>query len=304
MKISIVIATYNGEKYILEQLESILKQTRKPDEVLICDDCSTDSTIRIISDFISKNCLQNWKLISNKSNKGWRRNFWDGILSASGDCIFLCDQDDIWNNRKVELMSHLMEDKADIELLASGYIKFFSNGKKEPMNESGKVIRQALYDNIFNILLPGCTYCVKRKLVNRLSSYWTPDTAHDEILWRYALFSGTLYIYQKNLIWWRKHADSAWSVQGQQAKDIDKRVQWTKFANEQLTLLEKYLVENHQDSGINLKIIHNNKRWISDRQYFYMNRKISTAVKLLSEVKYYNSFKQYLGDLYITLMKK
>ena len=72
MKLSIVISSYNGAKHIEEQLNSLRLQTRPADEVLICDDGSTDGTVKIVSDFINSYELQNWKLIVNESK--WRRN--------------------------------------------------------------------------------------------------------------------------------------------------------------------------------------------------------------------------------------
>ena len=67
MTVSVVMSSYNGEKYIREQLESLLMQTRKIDEVIIADDCSSDNTVAIVEDFIRKNNLKsNWRIIINK----------------------------------------------------------------------------------------------------------------------------------------------------------------------------------------------------------------------------------------------
>lgn len=104
MKVSVVLSSYNGEQDIIEQLRSIDGQTRQPDEVLICDDCSTDGTADLVQNYIEKKRLKNWKLIVNKKNKGWRKNFIDGILASTGDLIFTSDQDDIWREDKIEIM--------------------------------------------------------------------------------------------------------------------------------------------------------------------------------------------------------
>ena len=96
MKISVVVTTYNGEKYLEEQLESIKNQTKHVDEVLIFDDQSQDDSFRIAEQYIEKNTLIGWKAIRNSTNKGWRKNFFDGIQLATGEVIFLCDQDHIW----------------------------------------------------------------------------------------------------------------------------------------------------------------------------------------------------------------
>ena len=79
MYLSVVISTYNGSKYILEQLDSIRNQTRRADEVMIIDDCSTDDTVEKINNFLKKYNLNNWKIVKNVENKGWKRNFMEGI---------------------------------------------------------------------------------------------------------------------------------------------------------------------------------------------------------------------------------
>ena len=103
MSISVLMCTYNGEKYIEEQLISIYEQTYKPDEVLIFDDCSTDSTVYIIRSFIKKyNLEKSWILEINEKNKGYVKNFKNGINKVKGDFIFFSDQDDVWNKNKIQ----------------------------------------------------------------------------------------------------------------------------------------------------------------------------------------------------------
>ena len=87
--ISVIMAAFNGENYILGQLNSIRFQTKRPDEVIIIDDSSTDGTDKLVSEYITKYNLSNWKLIINEKNVGWRRNFTNAIRVASGDIIFL-----------------------------------------------------------------------------------------------------------------------------------------------------------------------------------------------------------------------
>ena len=98
MKISVCIATYNGEKYIKEQLNSILPQLGVNDEIIISDDRSTDSTLSIINSFNDERV----KIFVNK-NKGIVKNFENALMHASGDYIFLADQDDVWLSEKVSL---------------------------------------------------------------------------------------------------------------------------------------------------------------------------------------------------------
>ena len=84
MKTSVVLSAYNGEKYILEQLESIRMQTIPVDEVLITDDCSTDNTATICRQYIKEQKLTNWSLIVNPRNTGFIKNFLNGFNAATG----------------------------------------------------------------------------------------------------------------------------------------------------------------------------------------------------------------------------
>jgi glycosyltransferase involved in cell wall biosynthesis len=78
-----------GKKFILKQLDSILNQTLKPDEVIIRDDCSTDNTCKIIKNFINNNELDNWFFEINSCNEGYKKNFKKLLSLARGDFIFL-----------------------------------------------------------------------------------------------------------------------------------------------------------------------------------------------------------------------
>ena len=77
-KISVALATYNGEKYIEKQLDSIRNQTIKPDEVVIVDDKSSDRTVALINEFIAVNNLVNWKLFVNEKNVGYAAGAFHG----------------------------------------------------------------------------------------------------------------------------------------------------------------------------------------------------------------------------------
>jgi len=116
------MATYNGEKYISEQLESILSQLDKDDEVIISDDDSSDDTVNIINKLADKRI----KIFKNDLDSGYTRNFENAISKATGDYIFLSDQDDVWMDNKVELMlSKLQTNDLVISdaLISDGFLK-------------------------------------------------------------------------------------------------------------------------------------------------------------------------------------
>jgi glycosyltransferase involved in cell wall biosynthesis len=101
MRLSIALCTYNGEKFLQDQLESFAKQTRLPDEIVVCDDCSTDKTVEIIRSF-AETAPFPVRLFVNDANLGYIKNFERAIKLCEGDIIFLSDQDDVWHTEKLE----------------------------------------------------------------------------------------------------------------------------------------------------------------------------------------------------------
>ena len=143
MTVSVLLATYNGEKYIKEQLETLLFQSRVPDEVIIHDDNSTDRTYDIINQFIINNKLQDsWHLARNKEKLLSTKNFISCAKESTSDLIFFCDQDDIWDIKKIEIMEKLFLDNKN--LIACVCDKYF-------IDQKGKRIK-SLYKNIPNKL--------------------------------------------------------------------------------------------------------------------------------------------------------
>ncbi len=119
--ISIAMATYNGEKYLEEQLESIAKQTIQPDELVVCDDCSTDKTIEILENF--KNRVNfDVRILQNDVNSGYVKNFARVISEAKGDFVFMCDQDDCWFPNKIEVVLKTFEENPNAQLVAHNAI--------------------------------------------------------------------------------------------------------------------------------------------------------------------------------------
>ena len=101
MNISVALCTFNGEKYIEKQLDSILNQSIKVNEIIVCDDHSVDTTISILDKY-SLNYPELFKLHKNENNLRSNKNFEKAISLCTGDYIFLSDQDDLWREDKVE----------------------------------------------------------------------------------------------------------------------------------------------------------------------------------------------------------
>jgi glycosyltransferase involved in cell wall biosynthesis len=106
--ISVAMCTYNGGKYLQEQLNSIAKQTRLPDEFVVCDDGSADSTLQILDEF-KKNTTSQVRIYHNEKKLGYTKNFEKAINLCKGDIIALSDQDDVWLPHKLEKIEKLFE---------------------------------------------------------------------------------------------------------------------------------------------------------------------------------------------------
>src|SRR6478736_1009903 len=104
-KVSVVMAVYNGEKYIKDQLNSILSQIDDSTEVIISDNGSIDNTLEIIKEFKDPRI----KLYQNEEYKGSAFNFEFGLKKASGNIIFLSDQDDVWLENKVTVVKEYLK---------------------------------------------------------------------------------------------------------------------------------------------------------------------------------------------------
>lgn len=98
--VGVVLATYNGEQIIEEQMDSILGQTLEPDLIVVVDDGSSDETCKIVRAYAD--CHNNIRFYENEENLGYIRNFEKGILLCDADYLALCDQDDVWVPDKIE----------------------------------------------------------------------------------------------------------------------------------------------------------------------------------------------------------
>lgn len=160
--ISVVIPVYNASNYIEVQLRSILKQTLLPDEIIICDDCSTDDTVNVVERIISEN-LVNRKiinLIKNVERLGMNLNFEKAISLCHGEYIFLCDADDYWFKNKVNYMHKLLSKSNS--LIAINNCRF-TDAQLNPL----KIKKIEQIEKIFNSsdnFIPGCCVVFKKKL--------------------------------------------------------------------------------------------------------------------------------------------
>lgn len=218
MKISVVLACHNGSKYIVEQLSSILGGTRLPDEVIICDDMSSDNTVELCRNFINENGLTSWKVFENKKNLGFCLNFFRAMEKATGDIIFLCDQDDIWLPEKCEKMAAVMEENEDILSLACRYDIIDANGAPLPrssvryaeFNETEKITDIPFCSLIGCSWIRGFSMCYKKSIAPYLKPMDLKDLlAHDWLINAVASGMGHACFINEVLNKYRSHGSNA-----------------------------------------------------------------------------------------------
>ncbi|MDT9331592.1 glycosyltransferase family 2 protein [Clostridium perfringens] len=217
--ISVAMTTYNGESFIKKQIESILNQTITVDEIIICDDCSTDRTLEILSEEIQNRKSDIIiKIIRNKVNLGYIQNFYKAIKETNGDIIFLADQDDIWELDKVEKCIKFIESNG-CDAICSKFKLINENGD-EIIDKSRFRINKFLLNNdtntkisfnrlIYGNISPGCTYCFNKKVKDIYLKINDKNVIHDYQIMLIAATIGSVELLTDELIKYRLHSNNS-----------------------------------------------------------------------------------------------
>lgn len=200
--ISVVMCTYNGEKFIREQLDSIVSQTYPIYELIIQDDCSTDNTIEIIKEFVPK--YKYIKLYQNKQNIGFNLNFKTAILKATGDYIAISDQDDIWYKNKLKTQIEIIGEHS---LCTSSYHNdtIYEKGN---MTEVLTPINSFEY-HLFTNTIPGHTMLIEKKFAHNIFTNWSILIIYDWWITINAHLNNGIICIKAPLNWHRPHSNSA-----------------------------------------------------------------------------------------------
>lgn len=292
MKISVVMATYNGEEYLLEQLNSLLNQSLKIDEVIIADDGSMDGTAVIINEFIRLNDLQDtWFFYQNSHNLGYADNFYYALQRAGGDIIFFCDQDDIWLEDKVHVMHDILNQKPQIQLLCSDYEPLVSSSnppavdKKtlRSMQNSGELEQIKLNRKNIHLGRLGCVMCIRKSFRDKIKPYWFSGWAHDEYVWKLAQCEDGCYIYHKPLILRRLHNHN---VSMKKMHELDKRIRFLDLLLKSYKSAYRY-AEQEKRSSRGLHMFQKNIKAAKLRVELLRDRKLLNSIRLVRYLGYY-----------------
>jgi glycosyltransferase involved in cell wall biosynthesis len=250
------MCTWNGAAYLEEQLASIVAQTRKPDELVICDDASDDSTPRVLERF-SVTAPFSVRIHRNRERLGSTKNFEQAIRRCTGDVIFLSDQDDVWRPEKIAAMAERLTRDIRIGCLFTDAARIDASGKPLPgtlwdhigfdESERGRVHRTKAFDVLIrHNVATGATMAFRAKWRDMLLPI-PEEIVHDRWIALILAALGRLDCIETPLIAYRVHPRQHIGP-GQSAAGIDRWIEmsretgaaeWTRRAKELTTVLRK-----------------------------------------------------------------
>lgn len=173
-RISIAMATFNGERFLQEQLDSFIAQTRRPDELVVTDDCSTDGTVAILDEF-KRTAPFDVRIYCNERNLGFAKNFERAISLCAGDIIFLSDQDDVWLSRKIDASVSAFNSHSEISVVTNDAI--LTDGSLNHKNRT--LLRNIRLSGQGNAtFITGCCTSIRRTFLD-LALPIPPNLSHD-----------------------------------------------------------------------------------------------------------------------------
>lgn len=307
MKISVVMAVYNGELYLREQLLSIIHQSVKPDEIVISDDNSTDQSIKILEN-ISKDTNIPIKILYNSDRIGYAKNFRRALGCATGDIIFLSDQDDIWNKRKIEICKRVLFKHKEIMALFTGFYvmekkSYFKDTIEYSPQKELKIKKINLHKFIQHPAYPGMAMVFRKNILDEIQKqniYTNNDKiAHDWAINFMGCVMEGMFELDTKLTFYRQHNNNTLGSLRRLVRKEKKR---------QREKMIESLLDNVLTINLNANCVKKYNKKIKRSIEFQKKR-----LKLYQQSKYsslfwhevwnieYISFQSILGDIYSIL---
>ncbi len=322
METVVAIAVCNGMKYLNEQLESIRMQSVAPDRVFIRDDCSKDGSAEFIENYIDRNKLaEKWFLLRGEKNIGWQANFGELLKKLTDEyesekiklrhsgmimddpemLIVLSDQDDVWREDRMKRTVEVFSRNENIELLVGSFDFLDEEGKKRRYSkDSGIISRQVFDGRFFHTRMPGCVYAFKAGLLAETKNYWTNELPHDAQLWTFAMMRHSLFTYDRPLIDYRRHGNTATGrdCTTEKTKIIDLRRE-----KEQIRAAKEY----NRDSGVlsrsEREILERADGYCLARENLFKRKNFPAMVRAMQYLDNYSSLRTFMGDIYFCMPK-
>ncbi|MFZ3590401.1 glycosyltransferase family 2 protein [Bacillus sp. DJP31] len=211
MNVSVAMATYNGEKYIRQQVDSILSQLGSDDELIISDDHSTDQSISIVEEYMK---VDNRVKLYMNDEKGVTSNFENAMMRTKNDIIFLSDQDDAWKPEKVETVISYYKKHPNVQMIMSDITVVDSN-----MNTTIESFyefrgsRTGVFKNIVKNSYIGCAMSFRRELKEKILPIPRNVPMHDMWIGLVADMNKTALLIPEKLIYYRRHESTVTTVE-------------------------------------------------------------------------------------------
>lgn len=213
--VSVVMCTYNGGKYIKEQLDSIVAQTHQPHEVIVQDDGSTDDTMDIVRSYMER--YPYIRITQNERGKGINNNFFSAIEKASGEFVAISDQDDVWKEDKLELLLSAIGDKL---MCVGRSVPFYDDADERVTVHYDKRKPNCNVVRMMYATMPGHCTLFRKSLLQHLPSHLESrpiytHTWYDVILGVTAAALDSIVLIDRVIVMQRRHHDAA------SYKDVD-----------------------------------------------------------------------------------
>lgn len=211
--VSVCMATYNGERFVKQQIESILAQLGIEDELIISDDGSMDSTVSIIESFhdprikLLRHLQPSYKSRYYQTNVNIASNFENALKHSKGDYIFLSDQDDIWAEGKVAKMK-------EITILSKGVVmSSFMVIREDDSVKTKKVTPpiRSLLGAVIDAKFLGSSMCLSRNFLSFALPFPRGVVSHDAWIGLLAVYNKKLTVIDEPLLLYRRHGTNATS---------------------------------------------------------------------------------------------
>jgi len=243
-KVVILLSTYNGERYLQEQIDSLLNQSFPSIEIYVRDDGSTDSTLSILEDYKNQGKLAYY----SGKNLGPAYSFIDLIKNApEADFYALCDQDDVWEPEKIE---HCI--KAAPSVNKPILIYHGMNVVDQSLNTIGHYFRRDIYSKslinscLYGDEIAGCTMVFNKLLLNAINSFYPPFlTMHDGWIHRVCLaINGEIVPVNEELIKYRQHSHNTVGIKGHTILD---KINNARNSDHKFSTLAKQMIAGYKE---------------------------------------------------------
>lgn len=228
MRVSVCMATYNGERFLADQLESILQQLEATDELIISDDHSTDQTQAILTSYAAQD--KRIHLYKNlPERKGVLGNFTTALEKAQGEVVFLADQDDIWFPDKRNVMVHCFAEHQSAQVVMSDLVVI--DGEKEVLAPSYIKLRHCqtgFLHNLYKNSYVGCAMAVRTSFLKTVGLPFPKNLPmHDMWLGLLADYQQAALILSVPLVYYRRHGTTATQLESHSS--LGQKLSWRLF---------------------------------------------------------------------------